>query len=62
MIGDRRFDIEAAHANDLRCIAAGWGYGSAEEWKAANADAVALAPANVSGIVMDDRAIRLASH
>jgi len=62
MVGDRSFDIEAAHANDVRCIAAGWGYGSSEEWKAANADAIALAPANVSGIVIEDRAIRLASR
>jgi phosphoglycolate phosphatase len=62
MIGDRRFDIEAAHANDVRCIAAGWGYGSAEEWEAANADAIALTPEDVAGIVMEDRAIRLGSR
>ena len=45
MVGDRSFDIEAAHANGLRCLAAGWGYGSEQEW--AQADAVAATPAEV---------------
>jgi phosphoglycolate phosphatase len=45
MVGDRSFDIEAAHANGLRCLAAGWGYGSAQEWE--QADAVAATPAEV---------------
>lgn len=49
MIGDRSFDIAAAHANGLRCLAAAWGYGSEAEW--AQADAVALLPANVPGTV-----------
>jgi phosphoglycolate phosphatase len=49
MIGDRSFDIEAAHANRVRCLAAGWGYGSAEEW--AQADAVAATPAEVISLV-----------
>jgi phosphoglycolate phosphatase len=50
MVGDRSFDFEAAHANHLRCLAAGWGYGSAPEW--AQADAVAMTPADVRGIVV----------
>lgn len=50
MIGDRSFDIEAAHANGMRCLAAGWGYGSAEEH--AHADAVALTPADVAALVL----------
>lgn len=49
MIGDRRFDIQAAHANNLRCLAAAWGYGSPEEF--ALADAVAAAPADVLKLV-----------
>lgn len=49
MIGDRTFDIDAAHANNLRCLAAGWGYGTPEEW--AQADAVAPTPADVAAIV-----------
>lgn len=45
MIGDRSFDIEAARANEIRSLAAGWGYGTAEEF--AVADAVAATPADV---------------
>jgi phosphoglycolate phosphatase len=55
MIGDRSFDIEAAHANQLRCIAAGWGYGSTDEW--ADADRVAPTPQDVLSIVAGERAI-----
>jgi phosphoglycolate phosphatase len=49
MIGDRIFDIEAAHGNHLRCLAAGWGYGSPEEY--AIADALAATPAEVTALV-----------
>ncbi|MGA3049184.1 MAG: HAD hydrolase-like protein [Terracidiphilus sp.] len=54
MIGDRIFDIQAAHANKLRCLAAGWGYGPAEE--CAQADAVAAVPADVAALVSRERA------
>ncbi|HEY1649079.1 MAG TPA: HAD hydrolase-like protein [Terracidiphilus sp.] len=49
MVGDRSFDFEAAHANNLRCIAAGWGYGSPEE--RAQADALAQTPADVFAVM-----------
>jgi phosphoglycolate phosphatase len=49
MIGDRIHDIEAAHANNLRCIAAAWGYGPPEE--CALADVVAPTPADVLELV-----------
>ncbi len=49
MVGDRSFDIEAAHNNGIRCLAAAWGYGSPEEL--AQADAVAATPADVLAIV-----------
>jgi len=49
MIGDRSFDIDAAHANGLRCLAAGWGYGTPEE--CAQAEAVAPTPADVEALV-----------
>lgn len=52
MIGDRSFDIDAAHANGVRCLAAGWGYGSAEEHARANADATAATPADVASRVL----------
>jgi phosphoglycolate phosphatase len=49
MIGDRVHDIQAAHANNVRCLAAGWGYGSAKEY--ALADAVASSPEDVPSLV-----------
>ena len=49
MVGDRSFDIEAAHNNGVRCLAAAWGYGSPEEL--VQADAVAATPADVMEIV-----------
>jgi len=49
MIGDRSFDFDAAHANGMRCVAAGWGYGSPSE--CAQADAVAPTPADVAALV-----------
>jgi len=49
MVGDRSFDIDAAHANGIRCLAAAWGYGTPEEL--ALADAVAATPADVMEIV-----------
>jgi phosphoglycolate phosphatase len=38
MVGDRRHDIEAAHANGLLGIGVLWGYGSRAELEAAGAD------------------------
>jgi phosphoglycolate phosphatase len=49
MIGDRIFDFRAARANQIRCLAAGWGYGSREEFM--QADAVAASPAEVTAMV-----------
>jgi phosphoglycolate phosphatase len=49
MIGDRIHDIEAARANGVRVVAAGWGYGAAEE--RAMADAIAETPADLAGLV-----------
>jgi phosphoglycolate phosphatase len=45
MIGDRIYDFQAARANRIRCLAAAWGYGPAEE--CAQADAIAARPADV---------------
>jgi phosphoglycolate phosphatase len=38
MVGDRRHDIEAAHANGLLGVGVLWGYGSRAELDAAGAD------------------------
>ncbi|MBE2317526.1 HAD hydrolase-like protein [Solirubrobacter sp. CPCC 204708] len=44
MIGDRRFDVEGAHANGIPCIGVTWGIGAREELQAAGADAIIDAP------------------
>ena len=49
MIGDRIYDIQAARANRVRALAAGWGYGPAEE--CAQADLIAATPAAVPPLV-----------
>jgi phosphoglycolate phosphatase len=49
VVGDRWDDIAAAHENGLPAIAAAYGYGSAEEWSAA--DAVAHSPAELPALV-----------
>lgn len=51
MVGDRSFDFEAARANDLRSVAAGWGYGSPEE--CAQADVVAPTPGDVTALFVE---------
>jgi phosphoglycolate phosphatase len=38
MVGDRRHDIEAAHANGLLGVGVLWGYGSRAELETASAD------------------------
>jgi phosphoglycolate phosphatase len=54
MIGDRTFDIQAAHTNGIRCLAAGWGYGPPEE--CAQADAIAVTPADVPRLILQGTA------
>ena len=52
MIGDRNFDIEAAHANNIPCLAVEWGYGMPGE--CAHADAMARTPADVIARLAQD--------
>lgn len=47
MIGDRKFDVLGAKANNLPTIGVGWGYGSRAELEAAGAAAIVAAPADV---------------
>jgi len=53
MIGDRTFDFDAARGNQVRSLAAGWGYGTHEEW--VQADAIAATPADVAPLVTPKR-------
>jgi phosphoglycolate phosphatase len=50
MVGDRIFDIDAAHYNKIPCLFAGWGYGPPDEGEPA--DAVAQDPAEVRAILI----------
>lgn len=51
MVGDRAQDIEGAKANGLRSAGVLWGYGSAEELRAAGADYLAARPEELLLIV-----------
>jgi phosphoglycolate phosphatase-like HAD superfamily hydrolase len=50
VIGDRRDDIEAAHRNGLKAVAAEYGYGTLEE--ITSADAIAASPSDLPGIIL----------
>jgi phosphoglycolate phosphatase len=47
MVGDRRYDVAAAHANGILAIGVLWGIGSEAELRAAGADAIAHSPAEL---------------
>lgn len=51
MVGDRRFDIEAAHANGLPGIGVRWGIGDDAELRAAGADALVSTPAELLALL-----------
>jgi phosphoglycolate phosphatase len=51
MIGDRRHDVEGAHANRMRAIGVLWGYGGREELTSAGADALAGKPGELADLV-----------
>jgi len=52
MIGDRHFDIDGARANGVHAVGVGWGFGSVEELRAAGADAIAHAPADLVELLL----------
>lgn len=51
MIGDRRFDIEAAHENGLYAVAVTYGYGALEELSACAPDGVVEQPSEIPDAV-----------
>ena len=53
MVGDRRFDIEAAKAVGIDAIGVAYGYGSRDELSAAGADAIAGAVPDLHGLLLD---------
>ncbi len=44
MVGDRRHDVEAAHANGLACVGVLWGIGDEAELRAAGASPIVASP------------------
>jgi phosphoglycolate phosphatase len=47
LVGDRRHDADAARANGLRCVGVLWGIGDEAELRAAGADPIVGAPAEL---------------
>jgi phosphoglycolate phosphatase len=47
MVGDRRHDAEAAHANGLSCVGVLWGIGDEAELRAAGADPIVADPSDL---------------
>ena len=52
MVGDRRHDIDAARSLQMTSIGAAWGFGSIDELIAADAQAIAMTPADVSEFLL----------
>lgn len=50
MVGDRKFDIEGAHALGIPCIAVEYGYGNREEFEAYDADFIAATAGDVANL------------
>ncbi len=50
MVGDRKFDIEGAHAIGIPCIAVEFGYGDREEFEAHGADYIAATTEAISAL------------
>lgn len=53
MVGDRRFDIEGAIANNIRGIGALWGYGGRAELELAGAHTLVATPAQLARLLLD---------
>ena len=51
MIGDRSYDVDAAHANAIRAIGVTWGIGDRAELEAAGADAIVERPAELLALL-----------
>ena len=51
LVGDRSFDVVAAHAHGLRAIGVLWGTGSEAELREAGADEIAATPADLQHVL-----------
>lgn len=50
MVGDRKFDVEGAHAIGIPCIAVEYGYGDRAEFEACGADFIAVTTEDVTNL------------
>ncbi len=57
MVGDRRYDVEAAHANHLLAFGVTWGYGTVGELRDAGADRLFNRPSELNAL-LDHLAVR----
>jgi phosphoglycolate phosphatase len=48
MVGDRKYDIVAAHDHGLRAVGVLWGIGSEQELRIAGADHLVASPAELA--------------
>ena len=51
MVGDRKFDVEGAHAIGIPCIAVEYGYGDRAEFEACGADCIAATAEDVANLL-----------
>ena len=51
LVGDTRYDIEAARANGLRAVGVTWGIGAEDDLRAAGADAIAHSPDELEALL-----------
>ena len=58
LVGDRRYDVVAAHAHGLLGIGVLWGIGSRAELEEAGADAIVAQPAELVPLLLDAAAAR----
>jgi phosphoglycolate phosphatase len=55
MVGDRKYDIAAAHEHDIRAIGVLWGIGSEVELRRAGADTIARTPVELGTLLAPSR-------
>lgn len=49
-VGDRKYDIQAAHACGIKCAAVTWGFGSLEEFRRHGADFIVDSPRDIRAL------------
>ena len=55
MIGDRKFDVEGAHALGIRCVGVTYGYAQPDELETAQADFLAASPDKLLELLLELR-------